>query len=209
MFEGKPASSAIGKALRVLGQFYADWVPGGAAAGGRRFDESGPARGCARPGPGNSGPEREPTIPGLPVWLRALGSLHLTVACLSLLIVLTVWGTLYQVHHGIYAAKIFFFTSWFLRLGPLIFPGGKTVMGVFFINLVSAMVLRFRGVRRRFGVWVLHLGLVLLCFAAFCTYVYSRSTVLVLREGEEAGFSVLPRAGEVAVQAAWVQDSKG
>ena len=50
-------------------------------------------------------------------------SLKLTVLCLALLMVLILWGTLYQVEYGIWQAQQVFFRSWFIWFGVLpIFP---------------------------------------------------------------------------------------
>jgi hypothetical protein len=50
-------------------------------------------------------------------------SLHTTVICLIILCILVLWGTFYQIDHGIYAAKARFFSSWIVLIGGFfLFP---------------------------------------------------------------------------------------
>ncbi len=75
--------------------------------------------------------------------IKVSSSLKLTVICLILLVILTVWGTLYQAQHGLFAAKQMFFSSWFfLALGFIPFPGTVLVMTVLFFNLLSSLIFR-------------------------------------------------------------------
>ena len=67
--------------------------------------------------------------------LALFSSYALAVSLLACLFLLTIFGTLYQVDHGLHAAKERFFSSWFLwtRIGSLslpTFPAGMTCMSL-------------------------------------------------------------------------------
>jgi hypothetical protein len=81
--------------------------------------------------------------------LDFLSSLRLTVALLSLAIVLVFLGTLAQVHEGTWTAQKMYFQSWYVlkptlynRQWPIILPGGYLVGTVLLVNLILA---HFRG----------------------------------------------------------------
>src|SRR5258708_30314611 len=77
--------------------------------------------------------------------IKLLSSARVTVVCLFLLFILTFWGTIAQVHQGLYAAQDRFFNSFFfLAAGFIPFPGAQLVLWVFFINLICSMILTFR-----------------------------------------------------------------
>lgn len=117
--------------------------------------------------------------------LSLLGSLRITVVGLLLLLVLTVWGTLYQVDYGLYQAQARFYQSWFLMVGGVIpFPGAQLVMLVLFVNmLASILLLALRG-RLRWGLIITHAGLLLMLAAGAVTFYLGREAHLSLVEGE-------------------------
>ncbi len=117
--------------------------------------------------------------------LSLLGSLRITVAGLFLLLILTVWGTLYQVDFGLYQAQERFYQSWFLMIGGVVpFPGAQLVMLVLFINLLaSILLLAVRG-RLRWGLIITHSGLLLMLAAGAVTFYLGREAHLSLVEGE-------------------------
>lgn len=117
-------------------------------------------------------------------------SLKLTVICLLLLSILTVWGTLYQADNGLYAAKLQFFTSWiFLIFGFIPFPGAALVMTILFLNLISSLMFRIPLTLKNTGNIFTHLGILILLLGGFITFLYSQETVLSLKEGEGSSWS--------------------
>src|ERR1700756_4239955 len=123
-------------------------------------------------------------------------SLKLTVACLILGMLLVFFGTLAQVDLGLYKAQNEFFRSFFVFWGPKtanwkipIFPGGYLVGGVLLINLFAAHFKRFRLSRDKAGIWMVHLGLILLLVGQLGTDLLSRESALHLREGEVKNYS--------------------
>ncbi|MBU4460015.1 MAG: hypothetical protein KJ579_05565, partial [Verrucomicrobia bacterium] len=132
--------------------------------------------------------------------LESLGSLRITVAGLLLLLVLTVWGTLYQVDHGLYQAQERFYQSWaFLAGGFLPFPGAQLVMVALFVNLAAAMLARFFSGEGRVWMLVTHLGLMLMLAAGAVTFYFGQSAHLSLAEGEASNVAMAYSDWEFAV----------
>src|SRR5215813_1890197 len=133
-------------------------------------------------------------------------SLKLTVICLVLALVLVFIGTLAQVDLGLYKAQNEFFRSFFIYWGPKtaswkipIFPGGYLVGGILLINLVTAHFKRFRFSRDKVGIWMVHVGLILLLLGQLLTDMLSRESMLHLREGDAKNYSESTRSCELAV----------
>jgi ABC-type transport system involved in cytochrome c biogenesis permease subunit len=122
--------------------------------------------------------------------VKIAASLKLTVICLLILIVLTVWGTIFQAEHGLYAAQQKFFHSWvFLLLGFIPFPGTVLTMAVLFINLCFALIFRVGYRWSNIGNILTHLGIIILLVGGFYTFNYSEESVLSLQEGESSRFT--------------------
>jgi cytochrome c biogenesis protein ResB len=115
-------------------------------------------------------------------------SLRLTVFCLVLLAFLTVLGTVYQVHHGLYAAQEKFFNSIFFIYGiPL--PSAQAVMWLLFINLIFVLIFKISYKPKNYGLVILHLGLLMLLVSGFITLHFSKESFLQLAEGGKSYFS--------------------
>ena len=111
---------------------------------------------------------------------RILTSLRLTVALLALGLVLVTWGTLSQVHLGLYRAQNEFFRSFFIYWTPAgsslrlpIFPGGYLVGGLLVINLLAAHLRYYQPGKRKYGIIMIHLGIVLLLLGQLLTDLLS------------------------------------
>lgn len=125
--------------------------------------------------------------------IKLLSSVRITVVCLFLLFVLTFWGTIAQVGHGLYAAQERFFASFFFLAGGwLPFPGAQFVLWVLFINLLSSLIDHFIKDHRLtdIGSKITHAGLLLYCAAAFFIFHLSHETTVRLMEGESTNVSV-------------------
>ncbi|MFC1584091.1 cytochrome c biogenesis protein ResB [Fibrobacterota bacterium] len=139
--------------------------------------------------------------------IRTLISYHLTTACLLLLLALTFWGTLYQVDHGLYAAKQRFFNSWFFLIRDVLpFPGGRLVLWIGFINLTAVTLFRFSYRWSKAGLILTHLGLLVLLAGASVTFHFSEESSLTFEEGEGANVSYDYHEWELAV---WKQEIRG
>ncbi|HTL56737.1 MAG TPA: cytochrome c biogenesis protein ResB [Candidatus Limnocylindrales bacterium] len=183
---------------------------GATTAPGRDSRERGPKKSNAKAvsppepisGPG-SGSERNG---GLELLVRFFSSLKLTVVCLGLGMVLVFWGTLAQVDLGLYKAQNEFFRSFFIYWGPKtaswripIFPGGYLVGALLLINLVTAHFQRFHFSRAKIGIWMVHIGLILLLLGQLLTDMLSRESMLHLREGQAKNYSESNRQCELAI----------
>jgi hypothetical protein len=137
---------------------------------------------------------------------KFLSSLKLTLFCLALAMVLVFVGTLDQVHLGTFAAQKIYFDSWWVwrRIGGLswpLLPGGLTVGLLWAVNLVFAHGDRFSWDRRRWGITLTHLGLLILLGGQFFTQLSADETQLPFREGETLNYSESPRRFELALTA--------
>ena len=96
-------------------------------------------------------------------------SLRLTVALLILGIILIFWATLAQTDLGVWGVQQKFFHSLFVfvaipgtQLWFPAFPGGYLIGGFLLVNLVCAHIYRLKLTPRKAGIWITHLGLILL-----------------------------------------------
>ena len=133
-------------------------------------------------------------------------SLKLTVACLVLGCVIVFWGTIAQVHLGLYKAQNEFFRSFFVYWTPAssgfhvpIFPGGYFIGTVLLINLFVAHFRYYQPGKRKIGIMLIHLGVVLLLVGQMLTDFLSRESNLHLRIGQTKNYSEADRAFELAV----------
>ena len=101
--------------------------------------------------------------------VRIFTSLKLTVVLLALGLVLVFWGTLAQVHLGLYRAQNEFFRSFFVYWQPPgagwkipVFPGGYLVGGLLLINLLAAHTRYYQPGKKKIGIMLIHGGVVLL-----------------------------------------------
>jgi hypothetical protein len=137
---------------------------------------------------------------------RALSSLRLTVVCLGLGMLLVFLGTLAQVHLGIHHVQARYFQSLFVYWSPKgaswripILPGGYLLGTVLLINLIAAHATRFQLSRKKLGIILLHLGVILLLIGQLLTGVFARETMMRMDEGQTLGYSEAPREVELAI----------
>ncbi len=167
-------------------------------------------RKAARPAAKAVSPERKREVskPGISFSrvVSFFSSLRLTVVCLTLGMILVFAGTLAQVDLGLFKAQNEFFRSFFIYWGPKaatwkipVFPGGYLLGGVLLINLVTAHFTRFKFTRKKIGIWMTHVGIILLLVGQFLTDMLSQETTLHLRNGQGSNFSVAERESELAV----------
>jgi hypothetical protein len=132
-------------------------------------------------------------------------SLRLTVVCLVFGTLLVFAGTMAQVDMGLYKAQHDFFRTYFVLWKlpglplTLPLPGGYLVGGVLLINLVASHFKRFKFSVDKAGIWMVHLGLILLLLGQLATDKLSNESSLHLREGETKNYSESNREVELAV----------
>ncbi len=138
--------------------------------------------------------------------LGALLSLKLTIVCLGMLMVLVVACTLAQVDMGTNGAVNAFmrsFVVWWKLPGTAysipVFPGGTTVGAILAVNLV---VSQLRGLKRTWskaGLWLVHIGLVLLVAAEFVSAALQVDARLTIEEGQTIDYIERPQEFELAI----------
>ncbi|MBA3963950.1 MAG: cytochrome c biogenesis protein ResB [Chthoniobacterales bacterium] len=138
--------------------------------------------------------------------LRVFASLRLTVVCLGCGMLLIFLGTLAQVHLGIHAVQARYFQSLLVFWSPRgadwkipILPGGYLLGTVLLVNLIAAHATRFEVSRKKIGIFLLHLGVILLLLGQLLTGLYARETQMRLDNGQTLGYSEAPREVELAV----------
>jgi hypothetical protein len=139
--------------------------------------------------------------------------LKLTVVIFALCIILIFAGTLAQVHSGIWTVVDQYFRSIIVRIelqlfvpesvatvgGAIWFPGGLTLGVAMLINLVAAHTVRFKFKKKRMGIIITHLGVILLLVGEFVTGFAAQEGNMTIREGETVNFVEDIRASELAI----------
>lgn len=133
-------------------------------------------------------------------------SLRLTVVCLALALVLVFVGTLAQVDIGLYAAQAEYFRSFFVYWTPKgthwkipFLPGGWLIGLVLLMNLLAAHVKRFHLSRKKFGIILIHAGLILLLGGQFLTEIFQVESQLRIAVGDTKNYSESSRQDELVV----------
>ena len=140
-------------------------------------------------------------------------SLRLTVTLLALSIALVFFGTLDQVHIGIYGAQQKYFEhvlaiwqyphQWPLgsSLSWLHFPipGGYLVGPLLIVNLVCAHLRYFRLSWRKAGIALIHVGVVLLLVGQLLTNLLQEESYMTIDEGSQANYTESFRNNELVV----------
>jgi hypothetical protein len=87
------------------------------------------------------------------------------------------------------------------------FPGGYLVGGVLLINLLAAHTRYYRPEKRKIGIAMIHLGVVLLLVGQLLTDLLSTESSMHIRQGSSANYSEAGRSFELAVIDATDADS--
>ena len=137
---------------------------------------------------------------------KSLASLRLTVVCLALALALVFGGTIAQVHLGLYEVQARYFRSWLVlwdlpgsKMGIPIFPGGWLIGGVLLINLVASHITRFQFSCKKLGIWLAHLGLIILLSGQFLTEACQVESLMRVEVGETKTYSEDSRKLELVV----------
>ncbi|MFP6581503.1 MAG: cytochrome c biogenesis protein ResB [Candidatus Hydrogenedentota bacterium] len=106
-----------------------------------------------------------------------LASFGLTVILLIFMFLIILFGTLYQVDHGLYAAQQKYFDSVYVmhELGPLTIPlpGAYILMVVFSINLLCGGLIRIRKGKGTIGILISHIGIVVMLISCALTFHFA------------------------------------
>ena len=131
-------------------------------------------------------------------------SLKLTIVLLVFSMVLVFAATLDQVNLGIWAVQEKYFRSFIIytqagKVALPLFPGGYTVGGLLLANLIAAHVYRFRFSWRKSGIFLTHLGLIVLLIGELLTGLWQEDFHLRLTEGETKNYAESFRHHELVV----------
>ncbi len=138
--------------------------------------------------------------------LKFLGSIRLAIVCMLLLIVLVFFGTLYQHDYGLYLSQEKFFYSWIVwhEIGGVslpVLPGGALVMTVFTVCLTISMLVHFTLGWRKAGLWLSHIGVLLMMVGGAYTKMTGIESYLNLEEGQASNLSADYREWEFSLWA--------
>jgi ABC-type transport system involved in cytochrome c biogenesis permease subunit len=148
--------------------------------------------------------------------LAPLASLRLTVVLIVVAMVLVYVGTWAQVDSGSWQVQKKYFHSFYtwVDLGVLVprtadggyqvpggfpMPGGYSVGLLMLINLVAAHVVRFKFAKRRIGIILIHLGVIMLLLGEGLTSWWAVESQMMIDEGSSTNFSRDIRQSELAV----------
>jgi ABC-type transport system involved in cytochrome c biogenesis permease subunit len=138
--------------------------------------------------------------------LRFLTSLRLTVICLFMAIVLVFAGTLAQVDIGLWEAQKQYFHSLMIFWTPKgfdlripVWPGGYLLGWVLVVNLLVTHIKRFQFSRKKIGILLTHMGVLILLVGQFLTESLQVESFMRLEEGETKSYSESARTTELAI----------
>jgi hypothetical protein len=133
-------------------------------------------------------------------------SLRLTVVTLALALILVFAGTLAQVKMGLYTAQERFFSSMLIYWTPggsdwriPVYPGGFLLGGILLLNLVAAQARRFSFTKKKAGIYIIHLGLIILFLGQFSTQLLQVESQMAIGPGESKNYSEADRRSELAI----------
>jgi hypothetical protein len=119
--------------------------------------------------------------------LQTLSSPTIFFYSCSWLIILVIAGTLAQRSMGLYMAQQKFFSSWIFWFGPVPLPGGHLTMSIIFLNLLVYILLT-APYKKSMGLFITHLGALLLLVGGFLTAYFSTEGSMIIQEGDTSNF---------------------
>ena len=133
-------------------------------------------------------------------------SLKLTVWCLAFALGLVFIGTLAQVRLGLYIVQEQYFASFFVWWGPQgakwqipVYPGGYLLGTLLLINLIAAHIKRFELSKKKFGIFIIHAGIILLLVGQLLTQLFQVESYMAIEEGDQKNYSESGRESELAI----------
>lgn len=138
--------------------------------------------------------------------LKTISSLRLTVILLGLGIILVFIGTVAQADEGLYVAQARYFKHWWIfgvsMFGhklPLPYPGGYLIGTTLLVNLLAAHYARFKWGWKKSGIFLTHIGVIMLLVGQLSTDIFARETMMRFSEGETRHYSESAMDFELAV----------
>ncbi len=144
--------------------------------------------------------------------VKPLASIRLTVVLLALSIFLIFAGTWAQVDMGIWTTLKTYFRSYLVWIplqiflprhwhvpGAFPYPGGTLLGTMLMINLLTAHAVRFKRKRRQIGIWLVHLGIILLLAGEGVTALFAEENNMTIDEGQTVNYAEDIRVVELAI----------
>ncbi len=137
----------------------------------------------------------ELTLENLPeIGLRVLTSFGLAAAVLALLTLVTLMGTLNQIEEGLIDSTAKYFESaWIVDTVPIgnvtipvFLPGGYLLLAILFFNILAGTILKIRRNWKAIGLYVSHIGILILIFSSFVTRHFAWEGNMALRPGMQS-----------------------
>jgi hypothetical protein len=133
-----------------------------------------------------------------------LVSLKLTVALLVFGMLLVFVATLDQVNLGVWAVQAKYFRSFIVysHIGDIavpIFPGGYLVGGLLLANLIAGHLYRFGLVWRKAGIFLTHVGLIMLLIGELLSGLWQKDSHMRLNESETKNYAESFRENELVL----------
>jgi len=136
---------------------------------------------------------------------RFLSSLELTIVSLFLTMILVFIATIHQVDWGIFFIKKHYFEAWVVihdfgnGIKLPVMPGGRLIGFVLMINLVAAHVTRFKWTLSKLGIWLAHIGLIVLLVGGTLTSFFSKEYQMAIQEGGTSNYIQSLSENELAI----------
>ncbi len=152
---------------------------------------------------------------------RFFASFKLATVVLVLMTVVTLFGTLGQVEHGLHAAKAKYFHSFYFvetfKGVPLLFPGGLLLMLVLFVNMTLGAIVKVKKRWKGAGLLISHFGMLMLLAGGFVTWAFSTDGYMALYPGMTSDrvesyrdwqLEIAPISQEGVGEKAWIYPSE-
>jgi hypothetical protein len=139
---------------------------------------------------------------------KFFSSLKLTVWLLALGILVVFFGTLAQTEDGLYVAQQKYFRSLYAVWSPhdpalkwikVLLPGGYLLGTMLLINLLAAHFTRFQWTWKKSGIFLTHIGIILLLVGQLATDMFARESRMSFAEGQWRNFTEDFQATELAI----------
>ena len=139
-------------------------------------------------------------------FIKFFTSFELAISCMILGLILVFIGTLDQVNLGIHGAVEQYFYTFFVywvipgsEITIPYFPGGYTIGLFLLVNLITALVVRFRYSWRKSGVLMVHIGVITLIVGELISSMMQVDSAMIIDEGDSSNFSEDRQIMELAV----------
>jgi len=127
--------------------------------------------------------------------LRLITSFGLAGGTLALLTLITFLGTLNQIEEGLIdSTSKYFESAWIVDsvpVGPLtipvFLPGGYLLLTILFFNILAGTLLKIRKNWRAVGLYISHVGILILIFSSFVTRHFAWEGNMALKPGMQSG----------------------